>query len=488
MDAILALYTLGAVASAVSISKLRSRLALSCAKHPSLARALASRATTRLARPFLRIRRSRVLRLRRCARGNRRPSPQRIHAPVGESFANVTRATARLTAEVEEGISDLQFTSAYRVPFQSSAWCASISTPAPSCARPTASRSPISTAIVCTISPAPTASTCSATTSTRNAWSAAARSVRELGPVLGAYHPVVAYNVKRLKEISGHGRGVVPHVRHGGGHAGGAACALPHGALAAGALLWRLSWLVGRCAAGHRQPGAARLRRYTLQDIDERSLRVLRKRRDIACVLVNPLQALAPERQCAGAIRRSSTARAGAFRPRGVHRVARAPARGLHRARHRLIFDEVFVGFRLAPGGAQEYFGVKADMVTYGKTLGGGLPGRRGLRPRGPDEALSRRSTDEHLLRPRHLQLPSLRDGRHARIPASARYAADHAPLRRSRRGLERSRAARLNQRLADNGLPVRVANLSSIWTICYTRPPGTTGCCSTTCAPRVSP
>ena len=39
-----------------------------------------------------------------------------------------------------------------------------------------------------------------------------------------------------------------------------------------------------------------------------------------------------------------------------------------------LIFDEVFVGFRLAPGGAQEYFGVRADMVTYGKSLGGGLP------------------------------------------------------------------------------------------------------------------
>ena len=39
-----------------------------------------------------------------------------------------------------------------------------------------------------------------------------------------------------------------------------------------------------------------------------------------------------------------------------------------------LIFDEVFVGFRLAPGGAQHYFGVKADLVTYGKTLGGGLP------------------------------------------------------------------------------------------------------------------
>ena len=31
-------------------------------------------------------------------------------------------------------------------------------------------------------------------------------------------------------------------------------------------------------------------------------------------------------------------------------------------------------GGRLAPGGAQDYFGVRADMVTYGKTLGGGLP------------------------------------------------------------------------------------------------------------------
>ena len=39
-----------------------------------------------------------------------------------------------------------------------------------------------------------------------------------------------------------------------------------------------------------------------------------------------------------------------------------------------LIFDEVFVGFRIARGGAQEYFDVRADLVTYGKTLGGGLP------------------------------------------------------------------------------------------------------------------
>ncbi len=39
-----------------------------------------------------------------------------------------------------------------------------------------------------------------------------------------------------------------------------------------------------------------------------------------------------------------------------------------------LIFDEVMTGFRLAFGGAQEVFGVKADLVTYGKVIGGGLP------------------------------------------------------------------------------------------------------------------
>ncbi|MEN2974850.1 MAG: glutamate-1-semialdehyde 2,1-aminomutase [Candidatus Caldarchaeales archaeon] len=39
-----------------------------------------------------------------------------------------------------------------------------------------------------------------------------------------------------------------------------------------------------------------------------------------------------------------------------------------------LIFDEVVTGFRLAPGGAQEYFNIRADLTTLGKALGGGLP------------------------------------------------------------------------------------------------------------------
>lgn len=39
-----------------------------------------------------------------------------------------------------------------------------------------------------------------------------------------------------------------------------------------------------------------------------------------------------------------------------------------------LIFDEVITGFRLAAGGAQEYFGIQADLVTFGKIIGGGMP------------------------------------------------------------------------------------------------------------------
>ena len=39
-----------------------------------------------------------------------------------------------------------------------------------------------------------------------------------------------------------------------------------------------------------------------------------------------------------------------------------------------LVFDEVMTGFRLAKGGVQELYNVKADIVTFGKVIGGGLP------------------------------------------------------------------------------------------------------------------
>jgi glutamate-1-semialdehyde 2,1-aminomutase len=126
---------------------------------------------------------------------------------------------------------------------------------------------------------------------------------------------------------------------------------------------------------------------YTLKDMDSDSLRVLRTRKDIACVLVNPLQALHPNSRARAIPRWSTAARSASFDRAAYTAWLQQLREVCTRTRHRADFDEVFVGFRLAPGGAQEYFGVQADMVTYGKTLGGGLPvgvvcGRRDLMKR----------------------------------------------------------------------------------------------------------
>lgn len=71
------------------------------------------------------------------------------------------------------------------------------------------------------------------------------------------------------------------------------------------------------------------------------------------------------------------------------------PVEGFHEALRRLtrqygallIFDEVMTGFRVAPGGAQERFGIEPDLTTLGKVVGGGLPvaaygGRRDIMER----------------------------------------------------------------------------------------------------------
>ena len=109
--------------------------------------------------------------------------------------------------------------------------------------------------------------------------------------------------------------------------------------------------------------------------------------------------------------------------------MAAAAARGLHRARHRADLRRGVRRLSARRGGAQEYFGVRADLVTYGKTLGGGLPvgvvcGRT------IDEALPRRPAGRRLLCARHVQLASVRDGRDERVPAAARLARDAARLR----------------------------------------------------------
>ena len=121
--------------------------------------------------------------------------------------------------------------------------------------------------------------------------------------------------------------------------------------------------------------------------MDDAALRVLRNRRDIACVLVNPLQAMHPNSNAPGDSALIDSGRRAQYNRAAYTDWLRKLRTVCTERNIVLIFDEVFVGFRLAPGGAQEYFGVRADMVTYGKTLGGGLPvgvvcGRRELMKR----------------------------------------------------------------------------------------------------------
>ena len=374
-----------------------------------------------------------------------------------------------LTREAREGISDLQFTAAYRVPFQYSRYL----------------REHLSVGAFVQRSDGVTVTdldgarfydltgsygvnvfgqdfykACIAEGSAR---------VADLGPVLGSYHPVVADNVQRLKAISGmdevsfHMSGteaVMQAVRLARYHTG-------------------KRYLVRFCGAYHGwwddvQPGPGNPmppgRTYTLREMDERTLRVLRSRRDIACVLVNPLQALHPNAAAPGDSSLIDSSRRAHY-DREAYTAWLQQLRQVCTERGiALIFDEVFMGFRLAAGGAQEYFGVQADLVTYGKTLGGGLPVgvvcgkqewmRRFRDDRPADICFARGTFNSHpyvmgamQVFLEKLQTPEVR----------AMYQDLDATWD--------ARAATLNQRLQLAGLPVRVANLQTVWTVQYTEP-----------------
>ncbi len=290
-----------------------------------------------------------------------------------------------------------------------------------------------------------------------------------LGPVLGFYHPVVAENVRRLCEISG-----LDEVSF---HMSGTEAVMQAVRLAR--YHTKRTHLVRFAGSYHGwwgdvQPGVGNPvsphETYTLAEMSDRTLHVLRTRKDIACVLVNPLQALHPNSNAP-----SDGALVDSSRKGGVDRAAYSEwlktLREVCDQRNIvLIFDEVFVGFRLAPGGAQEYFGVRADMVTYGKSLGGGLPigvvcGRKDLMRRFRDD----RPADVCFARGTFNSHPYVMT---AMDEFLSRLKAEN--FRAIYNGLDdiwNGRAKSLNAALAAEGLPVEVANLSSIWMVNYTTP-----------------
>jgi glutamate-1-semialdehyde 2,1-aminomutase len=289
-----------------------------------------------------------------------------------------------------------------------------------------------------------------------------------LGPVLGAYHPCVLENVQRLKELSG-----LDEVSF---HMSGTEAVMQAVRLAR--YHTRRTHLVRFCGAYHGwwedvQPGPGNpvtpRQTYTLKDMDDRALHVLATRDDIACVLVNPLQALHPNRPAPG-----DSSLVDGSRTAGFDRAAYTA--WLQRLREVctqrgivLIFDEVFLGFRLAPGGAQEYFGVKADMVTYGKTLGGGLPvgvvcGRAALMKRFRED------------RPADICFARGTFNAHPYVMGAMKAFLDRLQtpaVQALYEGLDERWnlwAARFNERFEEEDLPVRVSQMSSVWTVTYTK------------------
>ncbi len=459
---------LGVAALATSVLGLR-RLQLSRAKHRSLAGH--SRMARRMARfvPFYEYDESRFF----CSDGagsevaaRRRAGFRRLAARFQTKFPETTRQTA----EIARRISDLQFTDAYRVPFQYGRF---VRRHLPTGAFVQASDGVTVTDLDGNRFYDLTGSygvnlfgyDCYKGTMTRGL----AR-VRELGPVLGPYHPVIADNVRRLTAISG-----LDEVSF---HMSGTEAVMQAVRLAR--YHTRRRYLVRFCGAYHGwwgdvQPGVGNplpaRDTLTLADMSEQALHVLRTRHDIACVLVNPAQALNPN----GAPPSDTSLVDGA---RSAHFDKAAYAEWLKQLRAVcgergivLIFDEVFVGFRLAPGGAQEYFGVRADMVTYGKTVGGGFPigvvcGRKDLMKRFRDD----RPADICFARGTFNSHPVVMGAMNEFLqfletPEARRLYGNDLDQRWN------VRAERLNARLAAEQLPVRVANMSSIWTVCYDKP-----------------
>ncbi len=290
-----------------------------------------------------------------------------------------------------------------------------------------------------------------------------------LGGVLGSYHPVVADNVRRLRDLSGldevsfHMSGteaVMQAVRLARYHTGKRRLVRFAGAYHG----W---WGDVQPGIGNPVPADHTL---TLADQSEQTLAVLATRKDIACVLVNPLQALHPNGGAPSDSQLVDSARsAGADLPAYVAWLSRL-AETCRSNGIVLIFDEVFMGFRLAPGSVARRWGMTPDMIVWGKTLGGGLPigvltGRAALMKRWRDDrpvdiCFARgtfnahpyvmAATDAFLRRLDTPEVAAMYDGMTARWDA---------------------RAARLNAALAAAGVPVTVAHLETVWTLLYIHP-----------------
>jgi glutamate-1-semialdehyde 2,1-aminomutase len=467
MTTTLAPYAVGAVALTSALTRLSSRLTLSRAKHPSLAGH--SNISRRVARqvPFYEYSEDEFFTSDDAPTeiaAQRRNGFMRLSALFKERFGETAKRSSALSA----AISDMQFTAAYRVPYQYRRVVQ----------QHLKGGSLVQASKGVRIQDLDGNELIDLTGSYgvnvlgydfyKETLKAGAERVAELGPVLGPFHPVIEYNVERLRQISG--------LEEVSFHMSGTEAVMQAVRLAR--YHTKRTHLVRFCGAYHGwwgdvQPGVGNPvpahETYTLNDLSDATLNVLTRRKDIACVLVNPLQALHPNKAApsdgslvASGLRAHYDRAAYTAWLKKVRQIC--TERGIV-----LIFDEVFSGFRLAPGGGQDYFGIQADLVTYGKTLGGGLPigvvcGKPELMKRFRDD----RPADVCFARGTFNSHPYVMGAMHEFLQRL-----DSEPVRALYEDLDGTwnrRARDLNERLQREDLPVQIDNMQSIWVVSYTR------------------
>lgn len=456
------------VAAAALLPRLRARLMLSRAKHRSLAGH--SRLAKRIARliPGYGYGEERFFDIDGAGpdvAALRRAGFERLARQFGQQFPSSLAATAR----ARTGLSDLQFTGRYRVPFQFSPLVRErLGTGAFLHASRGVMVEDLDGNLLYDLAGSYGVNLLGYDIYKQTIREGSAR-VETLGPVLGSYHPCVLENVERLRALSGldevsfHMSGteaVMQAVRLARYHTG-----RRHLVRFAGA--YNGWWEDVQPGPGNPSPPRDT---YTLAEMSERTLAVLRTRRDIACVIVNPLQALHPNAPAPGDSSLIDGSRRAGYDRRAYGAWLQQLRQVCSERGIVFILDEVFLGFRLGKGGAQAYFDVRADLVTYGKTLGGGLPvgvvcGKRELMARFRDD----RPADICFARGTFNAHPYVMGAMSAFLDLL-----DTPQVHALYDGLDarwNARFGRLNEALAQAGAPVVVVNLSTVATVTYTRP-----------------
>ena len=444
------------------------RLRLSRAKHPSIAgHARMSRRLARLV-PFYEY----DLETAFSSDGADDQTASRRRAgfeALSEKFAGSAPVSAGLNAQMQSKVSDMQFTSAYRVPFQYRSLVQS--------RLPVASFADASDGVMLRNPDGKWSYDLGGSYGVnllgydfyKGCIERAVERVGDLGPVLGPYHPIMAENVDMLTRISG-----LDEVSF---HMSGTEAVMQ----AVGLARYHTgrSQLVMFCGAYHGwwdgvQPGVGGQRRtsdtYMLKDMSEDTLKVLDTRKDIACVLINPLQALHPNRSATSDAMLVASDRNAHYDHAAYSQWLKDLREVCTRRGIIMIMDEVFVGFRLGLGGAQSFFDVQADMVTYGKTLGGGMPigvlcGKAELMKRYRED----RPTDICFARGTFNSHPYVM----AATNEFLHYATSEAFAAQISQAASiwDARAQQVNDAFTAADLPLRVHNLSSIWILTYTQP-----------------